>query len=142
MEYLLVSACLLGINTKYNGKNNYIDKINKLKDKYTIIKCCPEVDGGLSIPRSPSEVIGEKVINKEGIDVTKEYIKGAFIALNLCKKYNISKALLKEKSPSCGKMRYDGTFSGTLINKSGITTKLLQENNIEVYSENEIDKLL
>lgn len=143
MENLLVSGCLLGKNTKYNGKNNYIPLIEKIKEKYNIIVICPEVMGGLSIPRDPSEISGNKVINNKMKDVTFEYNKGAEIALELAIKNNCKKALLKEKSPSCGvNYIYDGTFSGNIICGMGITTKLLVSNNIDVYSENEIDLLL
>ena len=143
MENLLVSGCLLGKNTKYNGKNNYIPLIEKIKEKYNIIVICPEVMGGLSIPRDPSEISGNKVINNKMKDVTFEYNKGAEIALDLAIKNNCKKALLKEKSPSCGvNYIYDGTFSGNIICGMGITTKILVSNNIDVYSENEIDLLL
>lgn len=143
MENLLVSGCLLGKNTKYNGKNNYIPLIEKIKEKYNIIVICPEVMGGLSIPRDPSEISGNKVINNKMKDVTFEYNKGAEIALELAIKNNCKKALLKEKSPSCGvNYIYDGTFSGNIICGMGITTKLLVSNNIDVYSENEIALLL
>ena len=143
MENLLISSCLVGNNTKYNGKNNYLPLIEKLKDKYNLIVICPEVMGGLSIPRDPSEIKGDKVISNKGNDVTKEYNLGAKIALELAKKYNCKKALLMEKSPSCGVRKiYDGTFSKNLIDGMGITTKLLYENKIEVYSKDEIDLLL
>ena len=143
MKNLLVSGCLLGKNTKYNGKNNYIPLIEKIKEKYNIIVICPEVMGGLSIPRDPSEISGNKVINNKMKDVTFEYNKGAEIALELAIKNNCKKALLKEKSPSCGvNYIYDGTFSGNIICGMGITTKLLVSNNIDVYSENEIALLL
>ena len=143
MQNLLISSCLVGNNTKYNGKNNYLPLIEKLKDKYNLIVICPEVMGGLSIPRDPSEIKGDKVISNKGNDVTKEYNLGAKIALDLAKKYNCKKALLMEKSPSCGvKKIYDGTFSKNLIDGMGITTKLLYENKIEVYSKDEIDLLL
>ena len=143
MENLLVPACLLGENTKYNGKNNYIPLIEKIKERYNIITICPEVMGGLSIPRDPSEIINDKIINKKMKDVTEEYNRGAQLALNLALRYNCKKALLKEKSPSCGvKYIYDGTFTKNLINGMGITTRLLSSNNIVVYSENEIESLL
>lgn len=142
-EYILVSACLTGKNTKYNGGNNYISKIEALKEKYELILICPEVDGGLSTPRNPSEIINGKVFMNNGTDVTLEYYTGANIALGLAKKYNCTKALLKEKSPSCGTHKiYNGKFEGTLIDGMGITAKLLAENNILVYSENQIDELL
>lgn len=142
-ENLLVSSCLLGNNTKYNGKNNYIPKIEKIKEKYNIIVICPEVMGGLSTPRNPSEILGDKVISNTGTDVTVEFNKGASIAYELVLKHNVKKALLKDGSPSCGKNKiYDGTFSGIKINGSGITVRLLKQLDIEIYSEDEIDKLL
>lgn len=142
MENLLVSACLLGMNVKYNGLNNYNPKIIELMKYYNLIPICPEVFGGLSIPRIPSEIKDEKVINKEGKDVTSNFLNGALISLNKAKELNISKALLKENSPSCGKHTYDGTFTSHLINRPGITTKLFLENDILVFSENEIDTLI
>ena len=142
MEYLLVSCCLDGYNTKYNGGNNYQSKIEDLKKRYKFIYVCPEVVGGLSIPRNPSEISGNKVFSNKGIDVTYEYEKGAKLALFLVKKYNIRKALLKESSPSCGKsLIYDGTFKGVKIKGQGITARLLSENGVEIFSEKEIDLL-
>ena len=139
MKKILVSACLLGTNCKYNGSNNFNEKvIEYIKDKEAI-PICPEVLGGLSIPRNPSEIIGDKVINNIGIDVTKEYIKGAEEVLKLAKELNIEEALLKEKSPSCGVHKiYDGTFTNAKIDGVGITTKILKENNIKVYSEEDL----
>ncbi len=135
-EKLLISSCLLGNNVKYNGKNNYIVGIEALKELYDLVIICPEVMGGLPIPRVPSEIINDKVINKEGRDVTKEFKAGADIALALLKKYNIKKALLKDGSPSCGSTYiYDGTFSGTKINDFGMTVRLLREENIKIYNE-------
>jgi len=99
---------------------------------------CPEVDGGLTVPRHPCEIQNNKVINCLGEDKTSEFRNGAEITLQLCKKYNIKKAILKEKSPSCGSSYiYDGTFTGTLIPGQGITAKLLRENGIKVISDEE-----
>ena len=136
MEKILVSACLLGINCKYDGKNNKNDKVLEyLKDK-EVIPICPEIMGGLPTPRVPSEIKDNKVITKENIDVTDNFIKGANEVLYLAKLLNVKKALLKAKSPSCGKNEiYDGTFTHTIIKGDGITTRLLKENNIEVITE-------
>lgn len=143
MEYLLVSSCFAGYNTKYNGKNNKLEMIEKLSKKYKLIYVCPEVVGGLSIPRNPSEILGDKVISNKGVDVTNEYNKGANCALYLVKKYNITKALLKESSPSCGSNTvYDGTFSGTKIKGMGVTASLLTKHGVKIYSENNIEELL
>ncbi len=142
MENILISACLLGINCKYNGKNNYIASALQLRKKYNLIPVCPEVLGGLSVPRNPSEVLNDKVISNKGVNVTNEYNLGAKKALEIARKNNCKIAILKEYSPSCGKETYDGSFSHKIINRPGITTKLLFENNIKVYSELEIEKIL
>ena len=140
---IIVSACLVGINCKYNGDNNDNHKVKEyLKDKEYII-ICPEQLGGLTTPRNPSEIIninGErKVFTCDNIDVTKNFINGAKESLKIAKIYNCKKALLKEGSPSCGcNFIYDGTFSGKKIPGQGITTTLFKENNIEVFSEKEL----
>ncbi len=140
---IAVSSCLLGINCKYNGKSNYNEDIIKLKEIYELIPICPEVLGGLPTPRIPSEIIKEKVINQEGLDVTINYNDGALKALKILKDNNISIAILKSKSPSCGKGEiYDGTFSHTLVNGDGITSRLFIENNIKIYNENNFYELL
>ena len=142
-EKLLISACLCGKNTKYNGGNNLIEKIFELEKKYDLYLVCPEVDGGLPVPRVPSEIVGDKVLNKELIDVTKEFNVGANNALKVVIANDIKKALLKDGSPSCGVSTiYDGTFSGSKIEGSGVTVKLLKEFGVKVYSENDIDELL
>ena len=140
---VLVSACLLGHNTKYNGKNNLNEKLINLKDKLEFVLMCPEVEGGLSIPRTPAEIKDNKVINKDNIDVTNNYLKGANLALKKALKDNIKVAIVKEKSPSCGKnFIYDGTFTNTLIKGKGVTTSLLVENGIKVFNEDEIESFL
>ena len=141
MDNLLISACLMGYECKYCGGSNYIgdEKLAALKEKYRLIPACPESAGGLPTPRDPSERIGDKVISNHGADVTENYRKGAEVALWLCRKYGCKKALLKAKSPSCGRdVIYDGTFSGTLTSRHGVTTELLMESGIEVISEKEI----
>ena len=139
-EKILVSACLLGINCKYDGTNNLNEKVlDYIKDK-EVIPICPEILGGLSTPRPPSEIILDKVVNNEQKDVTKEYRKGAEESLKLAKLFKVKKALLKAKSPSCGCGKiYDGTFTKTLIDGDGITTQLFKENNIEVITEIDLD---
>lgn len=138
-ENIIVSACLLGKNCKYNGKNNYCQKVVDLKEKYNLIAICPEVDGGLPIPRIPSEIVNDKVINEAGIDVTNEYNLGAKKALDKALENNVKKAILKAKSPSCGcGYIYDGSFTHTLIKGDGVTTKLFKENNIKVLTEEDL----
>ena len=143
MEKLLISACILGTNCKYNGKNNYNPLVEKLKERYILIPICPEEMGGLSTPRNPSEILNDKVISSKGDDVTNNFFDGANKALDIVKKEKISKALLKEGSPSCGSNYiYDGTFTKTKINGMGITARLLKNNSIKIYTEDEIELLL
>lgn len=132
-EKILVSSCLLGLNCKYDGTNNYSEEIDEFLKDYDVIPICPEIMGGLPTPRCPAEIIGDRVITKEGVNVTKQYEKGAEECLFLAKKYNIKKALLKLKSPSCGHAGiYDGTFSHTLIDGNGVTAQLLESNGVEI----------
>lgn len=143
MEKILVSACLAGVNCKYNGKNNLTPILEKLKEKYEFIYICPEHDGGLPIPRDPSERIGNKVISNKGKDVTEEYTKGASIALALALKNDCKIAILKDGSPSCGNTYiYDGTFHHNKIKGKGVTAEVLTQNGIKIYTENEIEELL
>ena len=139
MEKILVSACLLGNNCKYDGTNNKNEKvIEYIKDK-EIIPMCPEIYGGLSTPRVPSERKGDKVITKNGEDVTVNFLKGAKETLYIAKLFNIKKALLKAKSPSCGNgIIYDGSFTHTKIEGYGVTAELLKENGIEIITENDL----
>lgn len=143
MENVLVSACLLGIGCRYDGKHKANSEVLKLGEKYNLIPVCPEIYGGLPTPRVPSERIGDKVMMKNGSDVTENYQRGAREALELCRIYNIKTAVLKERSPSCGKGEiYDGTFSGTLTERDGVTAELLMANGIQVLGESEINILL
>lgn len=140
---LLISACLCGKNTKYSGGNNLIPEIEKIKECFELYLVCPEVDGGLTTPRNPSEQLGDKVVSNQGVDVTHEFNLGAKIALDVVKKNNIKYALLKESSPSCGSnLIYDGTFTSKKINGMGVAAKLLKDNDVLVFSENEIEKIL
>lgn len=134
-EKILVSSCLLGLNCRYDGGNNYSKEVEEFLKNYEIIPICPEIMGGLPTPRTPSERQADRVINKEGKDVTEQYEKGARECLFLAQKYDIKKALLKLRSPSCGsKEIYDGTFSHTIIEGDGVTAELFKKNGIEVIS--------
>ena len=140
---IIVSACLLGENCKYNGGNNYTQEVVKLKEKFNLIPICPECFGGLPIPRVPNEIISGRAISKNGEDFTKEYEDGAEKSLYIANESNCCYAVLKERSPSCGFGKiYDGTFSGTLIDGNGMTADLLDKNGIRIFGESEIDKLL
>lgn len=147
MEKIMVSACLLGINCKYNASNNYsVEVIEYLRDKDYII-ICPEEHGGLKTPREPSEIEEgkegidvinghAKVFDVKGEDVTLNFIEGARKTLELAKKSRVKLAILKESSPSCGSNKvFDGTFSGIKKDGKGVTTALLEKNNIIVKSE-------
>ena len=140
---VIVSACLLGENCKYSGGNNYNPDVARLADKFELIPVCPEVFGGLDTPRPPSEIVGDRVISKTGVDVTCQYHDGAEKTLYIARENNCPVALLKERSPSCGCSKiYDGTFSGTLVDGNGITAQLLLDNDIAVFGESNINKLI
>ena len=142
MENILVSACLLGVSCRYDGKSKPNENVIALKDRYNIIPVCPEIMGGLPTPRTASEIQGCQVVMGDGTNVTKEYRKGAEEVLKLCRLFGCKRAVLKEKSPSCGCGKvYNGTFSGKLIDGNGITAKLLMENGIEVFGETGIMNL-
>ena len=143
MKNILVSNCILGNNCKYNGKNNYNPLIERLKEKYRIIPICPEVMGGLSIPRKPSEINANKVFDIDGNDVTSYFNRGKDLVLDIISKNDIEFVVLKDGSPSCGsKFIYDGTFTKTKISGMGITAKKINELGIKIYTENEINELL
>ena len=134
---ILISACLIGINCKYNGQNNFNKKALELVKKGKAIPICPEQLGGLSTPRNPSEIklINNKkyVFDNQNKDVTKNFINGANEVLKLAKELKITKAILKSRSPSCGIGKiYSGNFDGKLVQGNGILAELLIDNGIEV----------
>lgn len=138
---ILVSACLLGMNTKYNGDNNRDNRVVSflLKNNYFFIPLCAEQLGGLPTPRSPAEIEKgftskdvlegkAKIKNKDGEDVTNLFINGAKSVLSICKEFGITHAILQDRSPSCGYTKiYDGTFENNLILGNGILTELLRK---------------
>ena len=145
----LISACLCGVNCKYNGANNYNEKCNELFISGKAVLICPEQLGGLTTPRVPSELQANakdvmegngKVITKEGLDVTKEFIKGAKEVVKIAKKIPVSAAILKEGSPSCGvNFVYDGSFNEKKVKGRGITTEMLNEIGIKTLSEKDLE---
>lgn len=142
MEKLLVSACLLGVCCRYDGKEKKNEEVMRLLEKYNLIPVCPEILGGLATPRSPAEIRGEKVVNKLGQDVTREYERGARETLKIAKLLNIKRAILKENSPSCGLGSvYDGSFKGKLRAGNGRTVDLLLANNIKIYGESNLERI-
>ena len=140
---ILVSACLLGVCCRYDGESKPCDEVIALRDRFTMIPICPEVDGGLPTPRTPSERVGDKVLMKDGRDVTKNYNDGAAQALEKAQLYGCKAAILKARSPSCGSgLVYDGSFTGTLVEGDGVAAELLGKNGIKVFSEENIPELL
>ncbi len=141
-EKCLVSACLLGIRCRYDGKSKPNKEVIELKTRFDFIPVCPEQLGGLPTPRFKSEIRSDgRVINEKGEDWTEHFIRGAEEVLNIARMLNIKKAILKERSPSCGVNEiYDGTFRGKRMRGKGITTRLLEEKGIEVISEEELSK--
>ena len=136
---ILVSACLLGISCRYDGRSKPDERVIALSEKYNLVPVCPEIYGGLPTPRTPSERVGEITLMKDGTDVTANYTKGAEAALALYRTLGCESALLKAKSPSCGKGEiYDGSFTGRLTERDGVTAELLAREGIAVFSENEI----
>lgn len=139
---ILISRCLLGVNCRYDGNNNYIKEIFENFDGINFIDICPEVDAGMTCPREPAEISNDRVVNINGLDVSDYFKKGAEICLKIAKENDVKIAILKSKSPSCGSNQiYDGSFSKKIIDGDGITAKLLKENNIMVFTENELDQL-
>ena len=139
---ILISACLLGLPCRYDGASKPQLWVKELARRHELIPMCPEQMGGLPTPRDPAERQGDKVISCAGKDVTKEYTKGAETALYFAKLNHVDFAVMKAKSPSCGKgLIYDGTFTGNKIPGNGVTVELLNANGIPVFTEDELDHL-
>lgn len=141
---VLISACLLGYCCRYDGSNNGpIEELVPLKERCHLIPICPEQLGGLTTPRLPAERLGDRVINTAGEDITAQYERGAREALRLARLFDCKYAILKSRSPSCGSGHvYDGTFTHTLIERSGTTAELLERNGITVLDETQAKLLL
>lgn len=140
---ILVSACLLGEKCRYDGSDNYDENVVKLGEFFELVPVCPECFGGLGIPRKPNEIQNGRVLSEDGGDCTAAYEAGAEKTLYIANECNACCAVLKERSPSCGFGRiYDGTFSKTLTDGSGVTAALLYRNGIRIFGESKIDKLL
>lgn len=148
---IAISACLCGINCKYNGGNNLNEKALKLFKEGKAILICPEQLGGLETPRLPHEILNgdgacvldgtARVKSKEGIDSTDKFVKGAYESLKIAKALGVKKAILKAKSPSCGSnFIYDGSFKNILKEGNGVTAELFKRNGIDVITENDIWK--
>lgn len=140
---ILISACLLGVRCRYDGASKPHPLAAELAKHHTLIPVCPEQLGGLATPRPPAERQGERVVAVSGVDVTEQYRRGAEEALRLCRLFGCEAAVLKERSPSCGRGEvYDGTFTGVLKEGNGVTAELLVANGIPVYGESQLETLL
>ncbi len=136
---ILVSACLLGENCKYNGGNNHNQNVINLIKGKNIIKICPEILADLPLPRKPVEILNGKIITEDKKDMTKLYVDSARKAVENIQDKKIDLSILKANSPTCGsKFIYDGTFSHTLIKGSGIFAQMIKEKNIMIISEQDI----
>ena len=145
MEALLISACLTGVNCKYDGGNNALPEaaLRVLSEKYRLVPVCPEMLGGLSSPRSPCERVDGRILNREGEDVTEAFHRGAEAALRLARETGCRKALLKAKSPSCGSGAiYDGSFSHRVIPGDGAAAERLRAAGLALFDETMLDELL
>lgn len=142
---ILISACLLGASCRYNGESKPLEEnvIKTLLQKFELVPVCPEIMGGLKTPRNPSEILGGRVLDSEGGDVSEQFERGARETLRFAKLFGCKAALLKQRSPSCGKGEiYDGTHSKTLTQGDGITARALMREGIEIFGESEICSLL
>jgi uncharacterized protein YbbK (DUF523 family) len=141
----IVSACLVGVRCNYKGGCKTNAKLLAEYEKGGLYPICPEVMGGLEIPRHPAECTGSglevlsdraKVVDSRGYDVTRNFVKGAFMVLDIAKTVKAEKAILKSKSPSCGCGRiFDGSFTDTLVERDGVTAALLKKSGLKVLTE-------
>lgn len=136
VEYV-ISACLCGHPTRYDGAAKpAVPALAALVESGRALLVCPECMGGLPTPRPPAEIQGDRVVNAVGVDVTEQYRRGAEQVLALCLQHGITKAILKQNSPSCGSRAvYDGTFSKRLVAGRGVTAALLEQHGIRVFDE-------
>lgn len=149
----LVSACLMGIPVAYDGQGRPVKRLLALAARGWLMPFCPEVAGGLAVPRLSAEIVGgsgedvldgrARVVTPAGEDLTEAYLRGAEAALVAMQRYGMTAAILKERSPSCGSTCiYDGTHSGRLREGQGVTAALLRRHGMAVWSEEDLDHLL
>ncbi len=138
-DVILVSACLIGVRCRYDGQSKPNAQVLALMEQGRVIPVCPEQLGGLPTPRVSAERRGDRVITKDGRDVTEEFRRGAEEAVRIARLAGCRKAILKARSPSCGSGRiYDGTFSGTQVDGDGVCAALCRANGIDVVTEEEL----
>ena len=141
--HMLISACLLGVECRYDGTGQMLPTLDALMERYELIPVCPEQLGGLPTPRAPAERQGSRVVNREGKDVTDAFSRGATLACHMARIYGARLALLKARSPSCGCGKiYDGSFSGHRIPGNGIAAEKLTEMGVKVYTEADAEALI
>lgn len=130
---ILVSACLLGENCKYNGNNNYNKDVAEFVKGHEVIAVCPEVLGGLSVPRKPAEIVNGVVMTKEHVSVDEEFRNGAAVAFKIAVDNHIDLAILQSRSPSCGVNQiYDGSFDGRLKEGQGVFAQMLKQAGLNI----------
>lgn len=130
---ILVSACLLGENCKYNGNNNYNKDVAEFVKGHEVIAVCLEVLGGLSVPRKPAEIVNGVVMTKEHVSVDEEFRKGAAVAFKMAVDNHIDLAILQSRSPSCGVNQiYDGSFDGRLKEGQGVFAQMLKQAGLNI----------
>ena len=140
---LLISACLMGIKCRYDGGTQRFDRLDELMERCVLVPVCPEVLGGLSTPRDPSEIVDGQVLSCKGRDVTEAFVKGAEEAARIARMCGCSCALLKQRSPSCGCGQvYDGTFSGAKREGNGLCAGALLKQGVRVFGESRVNELL
>jgi uncharacterized protein YbbK (DUF523 family) len=136
---IMVSACLLGLPTRYDGKSKPFDHVIRLAEKYTLVPFCPEQLGGLPTPRPRSEINGNRVINEMGEDVTKNFLRGAKISVKIAEIVKPLVIILKSKSPSCGLRKvHDGSFTGRLVEGIGIAAEALKDAGYRLLTEEDL----
>lgn len=150
---ILVSACLLNLPVSYKGSGNLCSLLLPYAACGQLLPFCPEAAGGLPTPRPPAEISGGTgqdvwrgcacVVNKQGEDVTSAFQAGARRCAEVCRRYNITAAILKQRSPSCDSSAvYDGSFQGRHIPGMGVTASLLAQQSVKIYSEENVTKEL
>ena|GEM_PF-1334823 len=132
---IMIASCLCGNNVRYDGKNNYSKLFMEIIKNISYCVVCPEVFGGLPIPRKSSEILNNKVYSIENVDLTREFVKGAEKVKEIAKENNIEIAIVKEKSPSCGYENiYNGNFEKKLITGMGLATRELVKLGVNIIS--------
>ena len=139
---IIVSACLLGENCKYNGGNNRNERVLRYVEGHEVITVCPEMLGGLPCPRKPVEWVGERVLTKDGDDCTENFRRGVQKAMDIIGDKHIDLAILQSRSPTCGvKQIYDGTFSGVRVDGMGALARVLHERGIPLMDAEDVPAL-